>query len=102
MNRWKIDQAVVGVSYVDDSPRKGAIITIRNNEKMPMPVLIEITEGRKTPELVRLPVEIWQHGDTWKFRYNSSGKITSIKIDPQGKMPDINRGNNQWKPENPN
>ena len=43
-----------------------------------------------------LPVEIWQHGGTWKFRTNSTSKITGVVIDPDKNYPDVNRNNNIW------
>ena len=44
LNNWKIDQAVEGVEYVQSNPANGAVITIQNREKLPMPVTVEIKE----------------------------------------------------------
>ena len=41
-----------------------------------MPVTVEITEAGGNTNRKMLPVEIWQHGGTWKFRTNSTSKIT--------------------------
>lgn len=96
MNKWKIDFAVQDVSYIKNAPANGSIITIANLEKLPMPVTIEVTEtGGKTGR-IQLPVEIWQHGATWKFAYNSTGIISKVVIDPDKKYPDVNKGNNTW------
>ncbi|MBS1667223.1 MAG: M1 family metallopeptidase [Bacteroidetes bacterium] len=94
---WKIDQAVKGVEYPDTDPAKGAIITIENLEQMPMPVNIEIKEENGKVSRVRLPVEIWEHGSTWKFRFEPSSKITEVTIDPDKHYPDVNISNNYWK-----
>lgn len=96
MNNWKIDQEVQDVSYVDNDPAKGAIITIANMEKMPMPVELEVKEANGKTSRVKLPVEIWQHGQTWKFLYQSSSKISEIKLDPDNRLPDVNAKNNTW------
>ncbi len=96
INQWELDQAVTGVSYVNNDPKQGAIITIKNNGRLPMPVTVEITESNGSKKTVKLPVEIWQHGDTWKFRHASATNVTSVQIDPKGNFPDVNRGNNQW------
>lgn len=96
MNSWKIDQEIREVSYVQDDPKKGSIITIANMEKMPMPVEIEIKEANGKTSRVKLPVEIWQHGNTWKFAFASSDKISEIKLDPDNKLPDVNSKNNTW------
>lgn len=98
VNDWKIDQSVKDVSYIQQDATKGAVITIENLEKMPMPVTIEIKESNGTSKRVELPVEIWQRGSSWSFRYPSTSAIESVVIDPDAKLPDVNTKNNQWKP----
>jgi hypothetical protein len=97
MNSWKLDQAVTGVSYINEDPTKGAIITIVSREKMPMPVTVEIAETNGTTKQIKLPVEIWQHGTTWKFKVPSTSKLKTVTLDPAATLPDVNRANNQWK-----
>ncbi|MEI9921346.1 MAG: M1 family metallopeptidase [Bacteroidota bacterium] len=99
MNQWKIDQTVNGVSYVKNDPANGAIISIGSVEKLPMPATVEVTTVSGKKERVDLPVEVWQHGSTWKFAINSTEKISSIVIDPDKKLPDVNFSNNSWKSE---
>lgn len=94
MHSWKIDQAVKAVDYIENDPAKGSIITIENLEQLPMPVTVEIKEAGGKTGRVTLPVEIWQHDSQWKFRYNSTDKITSVTIDPDKKLPDFNEANN--------
>jgi hypothetical protein len=96
-NTWKLDQGVKAVDYVNNDSTKGAIITIENLEKLPMPVTIEITEANGKTGRVKLPVEIWQHGSTWKFYYGSDSKIETVTIDPDKHMPDVNESNNVWR-----
>jgi hypothetical protein len=97
LNNWKIDQAVEGVEYVQSNPANGAIITIQNREKLPMPVTIEIKEiDGKSGRLV-LPVEIWQRGGEWKLYYPSRRKIESVTVDPDKMLPDSDESNNVWK-----
>lgn len=97
MYDWKIDQAVTRVDYVDNDPTKGAIITVANQQKMPMPVTADIVESNGKTGQVKLPVEIWQHGSTWRFVYKSTSQLTSVTLDQAVKLPDVNRKNNQWK-----
>ncbi len=97
LNNWKLDQAVKSVEYVKSNPAEGAIITIENMEKMAMPVTVEVKESNGKKGRVKLPVEIWEHGSTWKFYYNSSSKIESVTIDPDKRLPDVNDSNNTWK-----
>jgi len=96
-NNWKIDQGLKSVDYVKSDPQQGAIITIENLEKLPMPVTIEIKEENGKAGRVKLPVEIWQHGNTWKFYYNSTSKIETATLDPDKHLPDVNEENNTWK-----
>jgi Peptidase family M1 domain len=97
-NNWKIDQAVTGVEYVDNDPAKGATIAIENKGKLPMPVTVEVKEDNGTTNRVKLPVEIWMKGSTWKFHYPSTGKITQVTVDPDQRYPDADVSNNTWHP----
>lgn len=96
LENWKIDVGVAGVEYPDGDSSKGSIITVQNLEKLPMPVTVEITESNGKSGRVTLPVEVWQHGGSWKFNYNSKGKIQKVKIDPDNTLPDVNPSNNTW------
>jgi len=94
---WKLDQAVKGVKYVDGNATKGALITIENLQEMVMPVIVKVTEKNGNTQEIKLPVEIWQRGGEWTFKYNSTTPVTSIVLDPHDELPDINRKNNDWK-----
>ncbi|MET0243230.1 MAG: M1 family metallopeptidase [Flavitalea sp.] len=96
MNNWKIDQEIQNVQYNQNDPTKGATITVANLEKLPMPVELEIKEANGKTNRIKLPVEIWQHGSVWKFNYPSTDKITSITLDPDNTLPDVNAKNNVW------
>jgi hypothetical protein len=93
---WKLDQAITDVKYVDNDPAKGALITIENKGKMIMPVIIKIQQSNGDNEVVKLPVEIWQRGGTWTFKYASKSKIDKVILDPEKVLPDVNRKNNEW------
>ena len=93
---WKVDQSVDSVTYEKNDPKRGSIITISNLEKLPMPVTAELKEANGKTNRINLPVEIWEHGSTWKFRYNSTDSLTSVIIDPDKKLPDVNESNNTW------
>ena len=97
VNNWKLDQAVKKVSYIDNDPSKGSSITISNNDKMVMPLTVEIKESNGRSGRVKFPVEIWHHNKDWKFNYNSTSKIDSVIIDPDQKLPDVDLSNNIWK-----
>lgn len=96
MNNWKIDQGIQDVAYIQNDPAKGATITITNLEKLPMPVVLDIKEENGKTSRVKLPVEVWQHGGVWKFNHASTSKISSIQLDPENTLPDVNSKNNSW------
>ncbi len=97
LNTWRIDQAVKSVKYLEGDPRNGAEISIENMEKMPMPVTVLVKESNGKEHRINLPVEIWQRGATWTFAVPGSGEISDVILDPDQKLPDWNRNNNQWK-----
>ncbi len=94
---WTLDQAVSGVKYVDDNATNGALITIENLGQMALPVTAEITEQNGHSSIIKLPVEIWQRGGKWTFKYNSTSPIKSVVLDPKVHYPDTDRDNNTWK-----
>lgn len=96
VNNWRLDQGIRDVKYVDNDPKKGALITIDNLEQLPMPVIMEIkTKGGKTERKV-LPVEIWERNKSWIYRYSSSEELESVTLDPERVLPDHNPSNNKW------
>jgi hypothetical protein len=97
LHNWRLDQAVKGVKYPDNDPSKGALITIENLDKMPLPALVTITETGGRVIHLKLPVEIWQRGSTWTFKVNSTHTLKSVVLDPKKQLPDGNRANNTWK-----
>ncbi|HWB93395.1 MAG TPA: M1 family metallopeptidase [Puia sp.] len=93
----KLDQAVTSVKYVDGDSTKGALITIDNLDKMAMPVIVKVGDASGNFQVVKLPVDIWERGGSWTFKYPSAMKVTSVELDPEHVLPDENRANNVWK-----
>ena len=94
---WNVDQAVTDVKYVKNNPASGALITVENLREMALPVVAKITEENGKVQIVKLPVEIWQHGPKWIFRYNSTSKIKQVVLDPDNQLPDTDRSNNTYE-----
>jgi hypothetical protein len=94
---WTLDQATTDVKYADNDPSKGALITIENKGKMILPVIVKIIQSNGETGNIQLPVEIWQRGGTWTFKYPSVSKIDKVMLDPENVLPDVNRNNNEWK-----
>ena len=100
INNWRLDQGINGVKYIKNDPKLGAIISIDNLEKMPMPVILDIKTVSGKTSRVKLPVEIWQRNKLWSFKHNSTEEIESIILDPDHVFPDSNEDNNSWKSGN--
>lgn len=72
------------------------VVVLANKGDIPMPVLLEIEFEDGSKERQMLPVEIWQRGDTWNHIIKTDKKVTSVTIDPDKILPDINLGNDHW------
>lgn len=96
-NNWTLDQAVTTVTYVNQDPAQGALITVENKGQAAMPLIADVTETSGKTNRVRLPVEIWQRSGTWTFRYNSTTPLTLVQLNPTKLLPDANPGNNVWR-----
>jgi hypothetical protein len=96
-NTWKLDQAVEGVKYANNNPASGAFITIESLGEMVMPVTVLVKQVDGKEQKIDLPVEVWQRGAEWTFRVNTTSKITEVILDPDRKLPDVNRKNNTDK-----
>ena len=99
IHNWRLDQGIKKIKYVDGDPAKGAIVTIENLEKMPMPVTLEFTTKNGTKSRHTLPVEIWKRNKKWSFKYDSKEPLKKVVIDPDYVLPDVNSANNRWSPE---
>jgi hypothetical protein len=97
VNNWKADIAVNDVKYLKNDVKNGAMITIECKEKMPLPIILEITTASGKKETIKLPVEIWERNNVWTFKYLSTEEITSVAFDPQHVLPDGNSANDVWK-----
>ncbi|HSD07053.1 M1 family metallopeptidase [Flavobacterium sp.] len=100
VNNWRLDQGINSVKYVKNDPKKGAVISIENFEKMAMPVILDIKTKSGKVTRVNLPVEIWQRNTNWSFKVDTTEEIASVVIDPGHVFPDINESNNTWKSDN--
>ncbi|WP_027376048.1 M1 family metallopeptidase [Kaistella palustris] len=97
LNKWKIDQAVTNVRYVNGDFTKGAVIKLENIGQLPMPVSLDIHFKDGAVQNIKLPVEIWKRNMEWSFEVPTTKEITSVQLDPKGSLPDANVGNNIFK-----
>ncbi len=94
---WRLDQAIGQVGYFENNPARGVVVTIHNLERLPMPVVVDITTKSGETHRVKLPVEIWERNRSWTFRHPTTEEVVSVQLDPDKVFPDHNPDNNRWE-----
>ncbi|HVF80900.1 MAG TPA: M1 family metallopeptidase [Flavisolibacter sp.] len=99
MNNYKLDVAVKSVTQVSATkPESGVAITLQNLDQMAMPVPVLVKETNGKTQTLTVPVEVWMRGGETTFYVYPTSKVTEVVIDPDKRLPDLNRKNNSWKP----
>jgi len=89
-----LDQSIESVTY--NATLGGNTITIKNNDRMAMPVLLKYTLQSGKQVNVQLPVDIWSNTDKFRAFFKSDEPVVSVVIDPDKQFPDKDRSNNSW------
>ena len=95
----RLDQAVDSVVVRGDTLTE---VHLSNREQMVMPAVLGLrVQEAGNPEtstitLVRLPVDMWNLGSRFVYRYRGTGALVGVVLDPNGALPDVNRANNSW------
>lgn len=97
-NKWKIDQAVKSVQYINGDFKNGVQITVENIGQLPMPTTVQIRFKDGTAQTVKIPVEVWKRNTEWTFKVDSKKEINEVKLDPDSVVPDVNLENNSKTP----
>ncbi|HEB52100.1 MAG TPA: M1 family peptidase [bacterium] len=95
---WFLEDALYDVSVEGvRSGRRGVTITFQNHERMVMPLEFEVefADGSKLER--RLPVEAWFRSDRITHTLQTDKEVVSVRVDPHGMLPDVDRGNNRWR-----
>ena len=72
-------------------------VTIANLDRMVMPAVLELVWKDGTKQRVSLPVETWLLSGEQTLHFEGTQGLSSVTIDPDKVLPDVNRGNNSWK-----
>jgi hypothetical protein len=96
IKNYKLDQAITDVKYVRGDSSQGALVTIENLDRMAMPIYLQYETVSGKTAMVKIPVEVWQNGNTWIEKLNTTENLKSVTIDPEHIFPDINFDNNTW------
>ncbi len=95
LENYQLDQSIADVEKTSTSG--GVLITIKNLQKMVMPVVVELTT--MSGKLIRktLPVEIWQNSGVYTFRMETAEPVRKVVLDPDKVFLDVNPQNNTWQ-----
>jgi hypothetical protein len=93
LENYRLDQGISSVQTAEG----GVLITLVNNDRMAMPVVVEITTISGKTMRKTLPVEIWQSAGTYQMKVAVPEKIRKVVIDPDLVYPDGARENNVWQ-----
>jgi hypothetical protein len=63
---------------------------------MAMPIYLQYETESGKSDTVKIPVEVWQNGNTWIQKLDTKEKLKSVAIDPEHVFPDIDVDNNTW------
>ena len=96
-NNWKLDLAIYDVQYQKTGAKRSIRITVANLEKMAMPFTVEITLKDGSKQRQTFPVETWLQNKAITFEMPVTQDVVQVVVDPNGVLPDLDRGNNVWK-----
>jgi hypothetical protein len=97
LNNWKNDQAIGEVKEVmKDGVLTGYTIQVKNLEKMPMPIILQVKLKSGKTEIVKVPVDVWMKNTSWLVRFPTTEQIVEVNLDPEKVLPDGNPDNNKW------
>ena len=97
LNKWKVDQAVTSVKYVNGDYKNGATIKVENIGQLPMPTIVQVNFKDGSNQEFNIPIEVWKRNTEWNLKVNTTKEITSVKLDPKGTLPDADMKNNTFR-----
>lgn len=91
---WTVDQSVERVT----AGAGGTTIVIEDRGLAPMPGEVTVTRSDGTTVTEAIPVAYWLDGHA-RYRFTVPGAgVVRVEVDPEQKLPDVNRQNNVWTP----
>ena len=81
-----------------EGPETGTTIVIVDKGLAPMPGEVRVTRSDSTTVLEKIPVKYWLDGHA-SYTFTVSGvPAVRVEVDPEQKLPDLDRKNNSWSP----
>ena len=91
---WTVDQSVESVT----AGSTGTVVVIVDKGLAPMPGEVLVTRSDSTVVVEKIPVKYWLDGHA-SYRFTVSGAtVVKVVVDPEQKLPDVDRTNNSWSP----
>ena len=89
---WTVDHAVADVADTEEGVR----VTIADEGRTPLPVLLRVTYADGSAASRTLPVGPWLQGARTTTAQFPAGDVLRVEIDPQRYYPDTDRSDNTW------
>ena len=96
VENYNFNQSIVSVTYQNNKPADGAVVTIANLEQMALPVNISYETKSGTTGTLKLPVEIWNNTNVWKVKLPTTEELKKVELDAEKVFPDVDFSNNVW------
>lgn len=93
---WKTDLAVQDVSAVQGDWKKGAVVTVANLQKLPLPATLRVLYVDGSVQDLAVPVETWIQHSTYALTVAGDKQVKSATLDPDHRLPDVDRSNDTF------
>jgi hypothetical protein len=94
-NNESLDLALTSAAYQSGDVHKGLHIEVQTRDSLVLPATVEIRFTDGTSQRFTLPVEAFFKSDTAKLDLPTEKPVRDVTIDPDHKLPDRDRSNNQ-------
>jgi hypothetical protein len=99
LENWTHDMAVTEVSYDGGDAARGASVKVENLGQLVLPATLRVTYRSGEKREVKIPVEAWMQTGSHSYAFEGLGPIVDAVIDPDRRLPDVDRTNNSFKPK---
>jgi hypothetical protein len=97
-NNWQLDLAVTKITpFPKEAAFKGSLVTVESRDKLVMPATLRVTFADGSSRDVRLPAETWIRQASTDVPVVSNSPVVKAVLDPDHKLPDEDRKNNEAK-----
>ena len=95
-NNWQLDLAVSKITpFPKAAAFKGSLVTVESRDKLVMPATLRVTFANGSSRDIRLPAETWIRQVSTDVPVVSNSPVVKAVLDPDHKLPDKDRKNNE-------